>query len=66
MFAKYQKKAMKYFGKHPNYNASVHMLSGISVGIIITYPLVGGHPLRWAVFFLLLSVLGHLWAAQQD
>lgn len=58
---KYYKKITKYLKDHPNYNAFIHMFAGIAVGIMMTYPFVGVHPVRWAVAFLALSALGHLY-----
>ncbi len=57
---KYYNKASAYFKKNPHYNASVHTLVGIGIGILATYPLVGQHPMRWGVLFLSLGILGHL------
>jgi hypothetical protein len=54
--------SMKYFKKHPAFTASVHALGGIGVGILITYPLVGNHPVRWALVFIGLALAGHVWA----
>jgi len=58
---KMYKKITKYLKDHPNYNAFVHMFAGIAVGIMMTYPYVGEHPVRWAVGFLVLATLGHLY-----
>jgi len=58
------KNADKYFRQHPTFNSLVHGLGGIGIGILITYPYIGLHPVRWGIFFLLLSALGHLFAAQ--
>lgn len=60
MFKKY-KIIRKYFKEHIDYNGFVHMFAGIGIGILITYPLVGNHPLRWGMVFLLVAVLGHLY-----
>lgn len=57
------KQSEKYFSKHPTYNALVHALGGVGIGILITYPFVGVHPVRWGVAFLLLSLLGHIYPA---
>lgn len=53
----------KFFGKNPVFNGAVHLIGGIGIGILITYPLVGSHPLRWGVALITLAVLGHIWAA---
>ena len=55
------KKLDKYMGAHRWYNSTVHLLFGIGVGILITYPLVVTHPLRWAAVFMGLGLLGHLY-----
>lgn len=55
------KKIRRYFEKHADYNAFVHLFAGIGVGILITYPMVGPHPVRWGLGFLTLAVLGHLY-----
>ena len=60
MQKKYQK-IRKYFKDHADYNAFVHMFAGIGIGILITYPLVGNHPVRWGLLFLIIAVLGHLY-----
>jgi len=59
------KKTEQYFKQHPAYNATVHALGGIGIGILITYPLVGTHPVRWAVVLLILALLGHLYPLTQ-
>lgn len=56
------KKGLAYFSRHPLHNAFIHVLVGIGIGILLTYPLVGRHPLRWGIAFLILGVLGHVWA----
>jgi len=55
------KKMEEYFKKHHNYNALVHTLLGVGIGILMTYPLVGEHPFRWGAAFVLVGVLGHLY-----
>lgn len=51
----------EYFGAHPMYNSVVHLLIGVGFGILVTYPLVGSHPLRWGVGILAVGLLGHLY-----
>jgi len=60
------KSAEKYFRKHPTFNSFTHAVGGIGIGILITYPFVGLHPVRWGVSLLLLSILGHLYAARAE
>lgn len=50
----------KYFRQHPRYNSIVHLLAGMGFGVLITYPLVQSHPLRWSFAFVMLALLGHL------
>lgn len=57
------KNAEEYFRKYPIFNSLTHAVGGIGIGILITYPFVGLHPIRWGLVFLVLSVLGHLYAA---
>lgn len=57
----YIKKLEKYFSKHVWYAKTVHVISGIGVGILITYPLAGVHPVRWGLALLGLGILGHIW-----
>lgn len=55
------KQVEKYFTKHPYYNGFVHLLVGVGIGILATYPYVGQHPLRWGAGFIVVGVLGHLY-----
>ncbi len=59
---KYVKTAMKYFGKHPDFNGLTHILMGLGFGALLTYPLFGAHPVRYGLVFLALGVAGHIWA----
>ncbi|MCL5784384.1 MAG: hypothetical protein M1142_03460 [Patescibacteria group bacterium] len=43
------------------FNSTVHFLIGLGVGILITYPLIGAHPVRWGIIFLAIGILGHLY-----
>lgn len=60
------KKILAFAKKNPVYVALVHAIGGIGIGILITYPLVGSHPVRWGLAFLALSLLGHayMWVAK--
>ncbi len=64
LYKKYEGRAMKYFGKYPNYNALIHVIGGIGIGFLLTYPLAGSHPIRWGVAFIILSIVGHWWAGR--
>jgi len=59
---KFFKTGMKYFQKHILFSNSIHALGGVGVGILITYPLVGNHPVRWAIIFIVVAIAGHVWA----
>ena len=50
-----------YFKQYPRFNSAVHVLMGMGVGILLTYPLVGGHPVRWGMTLLALGLAGHLY-----
>ena len=54
-------KLNKYLFKNPVYNALVHLLVGVGMGILMTYPIVGVHPLRFGFGFLVIGVLGYLY-----
>lgn len=47
--------------KHLNLNTLAYLLAGAGLGILVTYPLAGVHPLRWAGVLLVLSLLVHLY-----
>lgn len=47
------------------YNAFVHVVVGVGVGMLLTYPLAGDHPVRWGVALLVAGVLGHLYPLMQ-
>ena len=53
---------MKYFKKHPAYLASVHLLGGIGLGILLARPVFASHPVRWGLALIGLAILGHLYA----
>lgn len=61
-FLKHRKKAIVYLGKHVEYNAFIHVLGGIGLGIILASPLTYPHPVRWALVLLGLSLAGHFYA----
>ncbi len=51
----------KYFANHVRYNSLVHVIAGIGIGILITYPLIGAHPVRWGIALVAVGILGHLY-----
>ncbi len=55
------KKIREYFKKHTEYNAIVHAIGGIGVGILIASPLIDPHPVRWGLTLLVIAVAGHLY-----
>ena len=57
MFKKYE----GFFKKHSTYNATVHVLIGMGLGVLITYPFAGTHPVRVGVAFLIVGLIGHLY-----
>lgn len=57
------KTMMKYFGKHVEFNSVVHVLIGVGIGALLTYPVAGMHPVRFGLIFLILGLGGHIWAA---
>ena len=59
----YIQRAEKYFSKHPMFNSAVHVSGGIAIGLLLTYPFAGPHPVRWAFVFGVLALLGHIYAA---
>ena len=58
----YVNRAFDYFKKHPNYNATIHVIGGMAIGILITYPFIGAHPLRWGLTLGAISSLGNVYA----
>lgn len=59
--SKSYKKVATYLSKHPAYNATVHAIGGMGIGILIASPIIGPHPVRWGVSLLSLSLLGHIY-----
>lgn len=62
-YKKYINRAESNSKKHPRFNAIIHGLGGIAIGILITHPFVDPHPLQWAAVFGGLSILGHIYIA---
>ncbi len=52
---------MAYFKKYPMYNSFVHVVIGLGLGALLTYPVAGAHPLRWGLGILAIGLLGHLY-----
>jgi hypothetical protein len=55
----------KYFVKNPDQYAMIFLLCGIGIGIFVTYPVVGSHPIRWGIFFIILAIVGFIWGSRQ-
>ncbi len=55
----YDKKVKKYFSSHPEENALTHMIIGVGLGFLLTYPLAASHPVRWGVLFLVVGAVMH-------
>lgn len=55
------KQAEKYFSKHVMYNSFVHLVIGIGLGILLTYPVVGIHPLRWGIGLVVVGLFAHVY-----
>lgn len=53
-------KSRKYFARRVWENSAAHVLIGMGIGFLLTYPLVGVHPVRWGAAFLLAGLLWHL------
>ena len=51
---------MKYMVAHPVYNSAVHVLIGMGIGILITYPYID-HPVRIGAILVALGIAGHLY-----
>ncbi len=56
------KKETSYLKKHVAYTSIIHLIGGIGIGVLITYPLAGTHPVRWGIALLAISFLGHIYA----
>lgn len=63
LIVKHYKNLKKYLSKYPDVNGLIHLVLGVGMGILITYPLVGSHPVRWGLLLIALGVIGHIWAA---
>ncbi len=46
-----------YFDSIVMYAGAIYMIIGIGVGILLTYPVIGTHPLRWGFALIALGVL---------
>lgn len=55
------KKISQYFKAHIVYTSTIHVIAGIGIGMLLTYPLAGNHPVRWGMAFITIGILGHLY-----
>lgn len=60
---KYSNAARKYFRAHSEFSGIIYVLFGVGLGVLITYPFAGIHPVRFGFLFLALGILGYVWAA---
>lgn len=58
---KVYKKLVKYMSTHATYNAGVHLMIGMGIGILAAWPVFLPHPVRWGVGLIALGLLGHLY-----
>ena len=42
-----------------NLKMAAHILLGLGLGVLLTYPIVGAHPLRWGIVFLTLGIIAY-------
>lgn len=56
-----------YFKRYPAYNALVHAIGGIGLGILLTHTVVDPHTMRWGLGLIVIAVLGHIypWALKK-
>lgn len=54
------KKMKKYYSKHVSENSIVHLIMGLGLGFLLTYPMAGPHPVRWGIAFLAVGLAWHL------
>lgn len=59
LFSVSRKRAIKYFSNHVEYNALVHVLGGIGLGILISTFFILPYPAYIAIVLLIISLAGH-------
>lgn len=47
----------KYFSEHIWYAKLVYILAGMGLGVLIVYPIVGVHPVRWGIGLLVIAAI---------
>ena len=55
------KAVSKYFKAHSMYNSLVHLITGVGVGIMLTFPYFSTHPVRWGLGLVVVGLVGHLY-----
>jgi hypothetical protein len=61
----YNRNSTKFFSKYPAQNSLVSLLLGVGIGFLLAYPVIGEHPLRWGVLFVIMGLAGFVWAGFQ-
>lgn len=56
------KTARKYLRAHSEFSGLIFLLFGVGIGVLLTYPVAGIHPVRFGFMFLALGILGYIWA----
>jgi hypothetical protein len=60
------KKINKYLKDHPLYSATIHLLAGIGVGLLVPDTIViGNFPNKFGTLFLGLALIGYLYPTSQ-
>ena len=55
------KAIVSFLKKHPYYNAVIHTIAGLGLGIILARPLFTIHPIRYGLLLLIIGLLAHLY-----
>lgn len=58
------KKMKKYYSKNVSENSIVHLIIGMGIGFLLTYPMAGPHPVRWGLAFITVGLVWHLKAGK--
>lgn len=55
------KQISKYFKTHASCNAATHFFIGMGIGIMLTFPYFGTHPIRWGLALVAAGLIGYLY-----
>lgn len=55
----------KYFSRHVTFNAVIHAVGGLGVGILV-HSYFNPHPVRYGLLLLGIALLGHLYAYRKS